>query len=237
MKRIKLVKNIFCFILFLIMSNSIWAYSVDLTIDSKDDAGISPILPFPFVKFVYSDGELYVSPNEGPFNSKDDVYNYADSKGITDWTLQSAGNIWSQSDYIVGDFIIGLTQGPYRVSVLDGAFMYDSFDWSIYSGKYWWQLHIQARKPTGEPYGSDIILGSTNPYNSASEALSDNIGKYVDIYVPSGGSFIFWIYDTNSIDNSGSLTFNVTLIPLPSTLILFGSALVFLAIKSRRLRC
>ncbi len=223
-------------VIFLSLISFSWPYSINLTLDAKDDAGVSPILPFPFAKFVYDGGELYVASNEGPFNTKDDVYNYANSKGITNWELISAGNIWSQSDLIVGDYLIGLNPGPYRISVLDGAFMYDSFDWSQYSGKYWWQLHIQARKPTGEPYGSDIILGATDPYDSPDKALSDNLGKYVDIEVPSGGSLVFWIYDTNSLDNSGSLGFNVTLIPAPPTIILFVTGIIFLSGIIRRLK-
>jgi hypothetical protein len=207
-----------------------------MTIDAKDDAGISPILPFPFAKFVYPGGELYVSSDESPFNTKQDVYNYADAKGITDWTLVSAGNIWSETDLIVGDFLIGLAPGPYRISVLDGAFMYDSFGWSIYKDQYRWQLHIQARKPSGETIGSDLILGSTNPYPSAFDALYNNLGKYVDINIPSGGSLIFWIWDDiNSLDNSGYLTFNVTLIPAPATLVLLGTGILFFAKKILRL--
>lgn len=222
----------------LLMVNDIsWSYSVSLTVDAKDDAGASPILPFPFAKFVYPGGELYVSPDEGPFNTKQDVYEYAATEGITDWTLLSAGHIWSQNDLIVGDYLIGLSSGPYRISVFEGAFMYDSFGWSQYEGQYRWQLHIQARKPSGEPFGPDLILGSTNPYSSADEALRDNLGKYVDIDVPQGGSLIFWIWDDiNSLDNSGSLTFNVTLIPLPSTLILFGTGILFLVKRQLKVK-
>lgn len=209
-----------------------WGYSITMTIDSRDDAGISPILPFPFVKFVYSSGEHYVPSSESPFNSKQDVVNYADSKGITNWTLYSSGNIWS-SDQIVGDYLIGLAPGPYRVSVVGGAFMRDSFNWSSYYGLYWWELHIQAREPSGNPIGSDYILGSTSPYSSANEALSSNLGKYYDINLPPGGSLLFWIYDINSIDNLGDLTFKVTLVPIPPTFLLFGTGLLFFVKRDR----
>ncbi len=209
-----------------------WGYSITMTIDSRDDAGISPILPFPFVKFEYPSGVHYVPSSEGPFNSKENVSSYADSKGITGWTLYSSGNIWS-SDQIVGDFLIGLAPGPYRVSVVSGAFMRDSFNWSNYYGSFWWELHIQVRDPSGNPIGSDYILGSNSPYSSADEALSSNLGKYYDFNLPPGGSLLFWIYDLNSIDNLGNLTFKVTLVPIPSTILLFGTGLIFFVKRIR----
>ncbi len=79
-----------------------------------------------------------------------------------------------------------------------------------------------------------VILGDTNPLNSANAALTNSLGVYIDIPVEDGGSLTFWIWDTNSIDNSGGLTFDVIPIPEPSTFLLAGTGLLFLYQRFRR---
>lgn len=214
------------------------ALAYTLTVDAIDDAGLSPGQNA-FARFDRENFgvELHVVPNNPPpgnqWKSADEVKSYALLEGLSNWWLWSAGNIWSTDDKIVGESLTGLSAGTYRVSVVRGAFEYDAFDWNdTYKDKFWWQLHILGL-PNGEPLISKI-LGSTDPYLSAGEALSDNLGEYVDITLPSGGSLVFWIWDTNSLDNAGSLTFDVTPIPEPTTVILLGTGMLFLVKRFRR---
>jgi hypothetical protein len=123
---------------------------------------------------------------------------------------------------------------------MGGAFTYDNFDWSGVAGKWLWQLQIYA---VG---GDNYTLGSQDLYDSAAVALGANLGRYMDITLAEGGELIFWIADgnlgetpydalhRNSIDNSGSLTFNVVLIPEPSTFILTGTGLLLLLRRYRK---
>ena len=211
------------------------ALGIQMTIDAIDDAG-----QFPgenaYVKFVYGvdKKELPVTTNDvsQPWTSKQEVIDYADSKGITDWQLESASNIWSSDDNIVGEALNNLHEGIYRISVVGGAFMYDSFDWSDYAGLWWWQLHIQSSMLPG----SFVILGDTVGFLSAQSALAYSSLKYLDVPVNEGGSLNFWIWDWNSIDNLESLTFDVAMAPIPepSTLILVGTGLFFLVRRFRR---
>jgi len=210
------------------------ALGIRMTIDAIDDAG-----QFPgenaYVKFVYDvDKELSVTTNDvlQPWTSKQEVIGYADSKKITNWQLESASNIWSSDDNIVGKALNNLHEGIYRISVVDGAFMYDSFDWSNYAGLYWWQLHIQSSMLAGP-----VILGDTNGFSNAQSAWENSFlkYKYLDVQVNDDGSLNFWILDWNTIDNSGSLTFDVVLIPEPSTFILAGTGLLFLSRYFRKL--
>jgi len=210
------------------------ALGIRMTINAIDDAG-----QFPgenaYVKFVYdADKELSVTTNDvsQPWTSKQEVIDYADSKGITGWQLESASNIWSSSDLFVGDALTGLSEGIYRISVVGGAFMYDSFDWSDYKGQWWWQLHIQSSL---QP--QSVILGDTKGFPSAQSAWENSFlkYKYLDVPVNDDGSLNFWIWDWNTIDNSGSLTFDVALIPEPSTFILAGTGLLFLSRYFRKM--
>jgi hypothetical protein len=213
------------------------AFGFQMTIDAMEDAGRFPGQEA-YLKFVYSSGEHLITPGEvsNPWTGSSQVYSYANSKGIPGpWGLESAGNIWA-TDKIVGDALTNLNAGIYRISVVGGAFMYDSFGWSDYANQWRWELLIQTRT------GQDVLLGDTRPFETAELALSNNIGKYVDIPVTEGGSLTFWLYDTNSIDNSGSLTIDVTdpppsiLVPEPSTLFLAGTGLLFLVCCFRRSR-
>lgn len=206
------------------------ALSLVMTIDAIEDAGQFPGQEA-YLKFVYLLGEFPVTTSKAPsqWYSRVPVDQFASDHGIPgDWELQSAGNIWS-SDKIVGEALNNLSAGIYRVSGLDGAFMYDSFNWSDYKGQWWWQLHIQSSM-----LPLSLMLGDTNWFSTDAEALANSFGEYLDIPVNEGGSLIFWIYDTNSIDNLGSLTFNVVLIPEPSTIILVGTGLLLLLRRYRK---
>ena len=219
------------------------AYCLSMTIGAIDDAGQSPNEEA-YLKFVYASGYHVVNASGPQWTFASQVYAYASDPTNNipqneEWELQSAGNIWS-SDKIVGEALNNLSAGTYRVSAVSGAFMYDSFDesWSPFENQWRWELHIQALRAIKD--GNvvnylDYMLGSFDPYSSADDALLASLGSYKDIPLADGGALIFWIWDNpNSIDNLGGLTFNVVLIPEPSTIILAGTGLFFLARRFRK---
>ena len=199
-----------------------------ITLDAKEDAGQSPGQAA-YLRFNVNNVLLPVSSTDTPFTSASDVYNYASGKGISIWLLESAGNIWSP-DQVVGESLTGLHAGTYRMSPLSGAYrayQYDSFEWSnnLNDRKWRWEMHIQAINGQGVNE-NDYMLGSTNPFNTADEAFNAASGSHLDISIAEGGSLKFWIYDTNSIDNSGGLSINVAAVPEPATILLLSLGLI-----------
>jgi hypothetical protein len=221
------------------------AFGFPMTIDAIDDAGQEAGQPA-YVQFVVDPSGVTLTtittvkvPSR--WTSSTEVKSYAGDPQNNipgAWFLQSAGNIWS-SDTIVGDPFTADHAGVYRISPVEGAFQYDSFIWSGVAGKWLWQLQIYAVGDVNYTLGSDVL------YDTAALALKANLGKYIDITLAEGGELIFWIADgkldgnpseRNTIDNSGSLTFDVATAPIPepSTLILVGTGLFFLARRFRR---
>jgi len=208
------------------------AFGTLFTLDAREDAGEYPGQGA-YLRFVDNQNVnnvlLTVAPTDPPFVSGSDVLNYASSKGLSNWLLTSAGNIWS-SDLIVGESLSGLHAGIYRVSPVEGAYMYDSFGWNqTYKDKYWWELHIKASN------GIYYMLGSFDGKTSAHSAFQAVQGSFIDIPLAEGSSLSFWLWDWNSIDNSGGLSFSVTPIPEPSTLTLLGIGMLFLIRRIRKL--
>lgn len=203
---------------------------ITLTLDAKEDAGKFPG-EAAYLRFVAENDVtnvlLTVLPTTNlPFTSAayDD---YASNQGLSNWLIESAGNIWS-SDLIIGESLTGLQAGTYRMSPSGGAYQYDSFGWSPdpYDQKWRWEMHVQAINGLNV---NDYILGFTKPFDTADAALNAAVGSYLDINMDTGGSLRFWIWDVNSIDNTGLLSVKVTAIPEPATILLLSLGLATIA--------
>jgi hypothetical protein len=201
------------------------AFGNFITLDAVDDAGQAPGQSS-YVQFMFNSGgsaNVTTSDVAKQWTSAQQVFDYATSKGYSEWSLTSGGNIWS-NDYIVGESLTGLDAGIYRITPLGGAYQYDSFGWGSDADQQWrWEMHIQAIN-TGQP--TDYMLGLSTPFDTPQEAFAAVSGTYLDINILEGGSLHFWIWETNSIDNSGSLSANVTAVPAPPAMLLLGFGLL-----------
>jgi hypothetical protein len=215
-----------------------------ITVDSKADAG-SDYGQGAFARFVDASnpnitfGEVTTVTSPSQFSSAGQATAYATDlfpPGEAQlWWLLSAGNIWAATatDRIVGKSLSGLNAGTYRITPTGGAFTYDSWQWSPDYNLYLWKLNILADIDGQMVNYSPSILGSSTSYGSEVEAFNAVKGSYIDINLAEGGSLNFWIWDVNSVDNSGDLSFSVTAVPEPSTLLLL---IMGLPVLVRRVR-
>ena len=216
-----------------------------VNVDGTDDAGILGLDPY--AQFNYTGGSQVVTTATAPtkWTSADDVYAYTFNHSVPNgWSLAASGNIWSTTDHIVGESLTGLSAGTYRITPVQAtylAFQRDTFNWTYnpnYYAKSWWEMQVQAKKLyiNGVYYDEyDFMLGSSNTFNTAEEAFTAALGSYLDITLADGGSLTFWIYDTNSVDNTGGLSANIDMVPVPepSTLLLLLLGVPFIIRKVR----
>ena len=210
-----------------------------LTVYGRTDAGLYPGQGA-YLSFVdATDGHLLntVDPSIPAWTSASQIYDYALAHGLANWQLNAAGDIWSP-DLVVGEALTNLPAATYQITPVAGAYMYDGMGWDpAYAGKYWWELQIKANDvllsgvvvPTAY-----YMLGSYDWYSSVDAAFAASQSLSKNITLAEGGSLEFWIWDWNSIDNSGSLTFQVSAIPEPSTLLLCATGVLMLLARRRK---
>jgi hypothetical protein len=248
-------KNCLVMIMFVLLSvgvtnGFVFAYNPrmqKITLDAIADAGKYPGQPA-FLQFVKDSDTIFVlddptvdpqwTKNTPQWTTAQSVYDYAYAKGISNWLLSSAGNIWSSLYLSVGKSLSNLDAGTYRITPVSGGYERDTFGWSPFNDLWWWELHIRLQKDN--IIYNDYKLGSSDPFNSELDAFNAVMTSYIDIPVMEGGSLSFWIWDWdvdkgygNSTSNNGSITFNVTSVPEPSTFLLLTMGLAFLIRRSR----
>ncbi len=210
-------------LLFLVMATG-FAFGDMITIDAIADAGQYPGQSA-YIEFQLNGVNVAgVTTSDVPtqWTSSAEVSAYALANGISWNSIVSAGNIWSSNT--VG---VSLTEPPgtYIITPISGAFEYDSFGWSNEPG-WWWLLDVTVN---GNP---PILLGGPpndtpdGGYGSSGAALSSVLSESLPITLPEGGTLTFWIQDNPTIDNRGSLTFDVEQIPEPATILLLCLGLI-----------
>src|SRR5208283_146744 len=201
---------------FLVMATG-FAFGDMITIDAIADAGQYPGQSA-YIEFQLNGVNVAgVTTSDVPtqWTSSAGVIDYALNSNISWNSIVSAGNIWS-SNTVVG---VSLTEQPgtYIITPISGAFEYDSFAWSNEPG-WWWLLDVTVNgnppillggPPSGVPVDGILDGGYATPGAALSSVLSESL----PITLPEGGTLTFWIQDNPTIDNSGSLTFDVEPIP------------------------
>jgi hypothetical protein len=151
------------------------------------------------------------------------------------WVFRSAGN-GGTSAIPIAVGLYSLAAGTYHIRAVSGGYTYDNWGWSTDADqRYRWLLQIMT-SVNGTYTNYTLGNGQTTTYATAAEAEAANAGSTIDITLASGGDLTFWIWDVNTMDNYGSLVFDVTSAPLPPSLLLMLGGLAFVLVPRLRSR-
>jgi PEP-CTERM motif len=147
--------------------------------------------------------------------------------GAFEWRLESGGDPFNTPSNAIWKSIY-LTSGSYEISLSDNSEAYNLMD---YWGGNMWNAYVQM----WADYDDSFNFGDGLPsFSSESETLAyyrSNVdGMIVDLQEDT--NLYFYINDTNSIDNSGSVTLNISPnpVPEPTTIVMLGLGIGLLAV-------
>jgi hypothetical protein len=197
------------------------AYYAEYTINSVANGGLLYNDTYYLTLEGYdSTGTLVSYTVANTFTNAADAEYYANTTmGLTGWSYTSAGI--STGTGMIG-YSVTLAAGEYKISAVSGGFTYDSWDWSSNYGQYMWLLQIVL---DGGWYGS---IGSTTTASSISGLTLTNYCTYLTL--TGTQTLTFYVWDNNTMDNLGDLTFSIASVPLPSSLLLALGGLPALAL-------
>ena len=92
---------------------------------------------------------------------------------------------------------------------------------------------LRASASDYDYYAANSYYSCNGNCDSPESAFSAVQNLSLDLPMAQGGGLNFWIWDWNSLDNSGAISLNVEPVPEPSTLVLLTMGILFLI---RRLR-
>lgn len=166
----------------------------------------------------------YGSSTSLQWNNMNELVTDLNNQGVA-WYLESGGDPFSPTNKIWKS--VSLSQGTYEISLADNSSAYNLLD---YWGLDMWNAYVQIWTDYGDSYNFgngfpafDSESNALSYYHSSVDGITLNLLQDAEVF--------FYINDNNSIDNSGSVTLDITgtPVPEPSTFVLlaFGMIIFF----------
>lgn len=164
----------------------------------------------------------YGDPEALKWNDMDEMITDLNNQGV-DWWLESGGDPFSNTSDSIWTSVY-LEKGVYEVSLAPDSSAYNL-------EAYWqndsWNAYVQMWTDYGDSFnfgeGAYISNSEQNTlqfYHANVDGMTFSLKDDTNLY--------FYINDTNSIDNSGSVILNVAVVPEPGQVLLFISGAVTL---------
>jgi hypothetical protein len=226
-----------------------------VTLDGVANAGWSNNLQtYLYVATADSSGYYYQwNYNSGsqPWTSVQDLNNDLSNNvldkagGITvgDWKIESGGNAFNpQNNGVIWKTLTDLSPGWYSLRLTSDSQAYNLKDykwpketpdlnvWNAY-------VQIDAKYSGGGSYRFNF--GKYDYWQSTEAGALQYYRANVDglqIYLADTADLRFYINDSNSVDNAGSVSLEFNPVPLPGSLYLLGPGLAFLLARRFKLR-
>ncbi|WP_372679459.1 VPLPA-CTERM sorting domain-containing protein [Desulfosarcina sp.] len=225
------------------------AEAMTVTLDAVENAGWSfEPLGQPYLKILDADNDIVWSGGNSDaittWNdfadlvadlSDDQIGAAGSDPGLGEYEIQSGGNVFS--DLVTPIYkTLSLPAGQYTISLDPGSESYNLKGYdapeSKYAGGNLWNAYVQLWTSDGQdlPFGD----GDTQ-HESSAEALAAYDKITASLNLLHDADLHFYINDSNSLDNTGSVTLNIQAVPLPAAWLLFGSGMAAL-VGGRRFR-
>ncbi|HHP7236284.1 MAG TPA: VPLPA-CTERM sorting domain-containing protein [Desulfobacterales bacterium] len=229
------------------------AARVDL--NSVLNAGFSDNMPnsYLYIKSLESGTYAYqwdFGAGRLPWENRDDLVadltdNVLDNAGqdtpIGDWRVESGGDpfhapsevIWKRLSLNAGTYVLRLTDDS-------GAYNLSDYTWPNETPGSAWNAYVQIFADYGGTGSDSFNFGEAPAFTKPTEAEAlDFYRSNVDgkqIQLARAAEVYFYINDTNSVDNAGSVSLQIQPVPVPAAAYLLGSALIALVVMRRRMR-
>ncbi|RJQ23224.1 MAG: hypothetical protein C4560_00675 [Nitrospiraceae bacterium] len=230
-----LIKMLFAVMSLVIISFSYSSASTSVTLDGIANAGYwadDLTSTYLYVKDLADDSYYYQwrygDPDALRWSNLDDVVADLNTQGFS-WWLESGGDPFNKPSSPIWTSVF-LEKGEYEINLAPDSSAYNLSD---YWGGNTWNAYVQI----WAGYGDSFNFGEGS-YISASE--NDALDYYhatvdgMTFSLKEDSNLYFYINDTNSIDNSGSVKLNVSVVPEPGQVLLFISGALPLAFWRQR---
>ena len=147
------------------------------------------------------------------------------------WKLESGGDPFNNPTQPIWKSVF-LERGIYDVSLAPDS---SAYNLRGYWGGNDWNAYVQMWADYDDSFNFGEGYHVTDSESSALQFYRDNVDG-MRINLQQDANLYFYINDTNSIDNSGSVKLNVAVVPEPQQVMLFISGAIPLATWPRRQR-
>jgi len=172
----------------------------------------------------------YGSAEELGWDNMDELVTDLNAQGFS-WWLESGGNPFNNTPNPIWTSVY-LEKGAYEISLAPDS---SAYNLEAYWGNNNWNAYVQMWTDYGDSFNFGEWAYANNSEQDTLQSYKANVDG-MTFSLKHDTNLHFYINDTNSIDNSGSVKINLAVVPEPGQVVLFISGavtLLFFGLKKR----
>ncbi len=173
----------------------------------------------------------YGSSTTLPWSNLTSLITDLNSKGF-DWWLESGGDPFNAPSSPIWTSV-HFEKGLYNISLAPDS---SAYNLSAYWGDNIWNNYVEIWAAYDDSFNFGEGSYISNSANDSLNFYKTNIDG-MTISLKEDTNLFFYINDSNSIDNSGSVKLNVSVVPEPGQVVLFIAGAILLVVYHHRKKC